>query len=68
MRLVRYVKNNIYIYIYIYIYSIGDWQNFDRDVCEIVRLSSKGHIEARIDIITVIITNFAAERFGYKEP
>ena len=48
--------------------SIGDWQNFDKDVCEIVRLSSKGNIEARIDLLTVIITYFAAERFGYKEP
>ena len=38
------------------------------EFCEIVRLSSKGNIEARIDLLTVIITNFAAERFGYKEP
>ena len=48
--------------------SIVDWQNFDKDVCEIICLSSKGNIEARIDLLTVIITNFAAERFGYKEP
>ena len=48
--------------------SIGDWQNFDKDICEIVHLSSKGNIEARIDLLTVIITNFAAERFRYKEP
>ena len=47
---------------------IGDWQNFDKDVSEIVRLSSKGNIEGRIDLLTVIIPNFAAERFGYKEP
>ena len=47
--------------------SRGDWQYFDKIFCEIVRLSSKGNIEARIDILTVIITNFAAERFGYKE-
>ena len=48
--------------------SIGDWQNFGKDVCEIVCLSSKGSIEARIDLLTVIITKFAAEKFGYKEP
>ena len=48
--------------------SIGDWKNFDKDVGETVRLSSKGNIEARLDLLTVIITNFAAERFGYKEP
>ena len=47
--------------------SIGDWQNFDKDVCEIARLSSKGSVEARIELLTVIINNFAAERFGYKE-
>ncbi len=32
--------------------SIGDWQNFDKDVCEIARLSSKGSVEARIELLT----------------
>ena len=48
--------------------SIGDCQNFDKNVCKIVHLSSKGNIEAQIDLFTVIIISFAAERFGYKEP
>ena len=32
--------------------NIGDWQNFDKDVCEIVRLSSKGNIEAQIHLLS----------------
>ena len=48
--------------------NLGEWQKFDEDVCDIVRLSSKSNVDGRLASLTTIITSFAAERFGSKEP
>lgn len=44
------------------------WQLFDNDAAEIMKIAAKGDVAGKLRILTTIITSFGAERFGTEEP
>ena len=45
----------------------SEWHQFDKDISEIIRTTSKGNADRQLNKLSAIIISYAKERFGFHE-